>query len=141
MEEIVKNKLKWEDFCKIAGEVNWFCPKKEMIEIALKNSQTYCLKVDGNVIGMARVVSDEAIFYCIRDFAVLPPFQNKGYGTSLFNFVLQDIKNQVKDNSAMIEIQSVKGKEEYYKKFGFITRPSKNGGAGLYLLLSKNNKM
>ena len=85
-----------------------------------------------NVIGMARLLGDGGMAFYLKDFVILPEFQGKGIGKELLDYVQNYIRNQLKDGwQTKLELMSAKGKEEFYKKFGFEERPSKYLGAGM----------
>lgn len=70
----------------------------------------------------------------IHDIMVLPEYQNKKIGTMIMNKLLDKIKELQKENPDMIVyLGASKGKEDFYKKFGFISRKDAGLGEGMIL--------
>jgi GNAT superfamily N-acetyltransferase len=86
---------------------------------------------------MARVISDGAYIAYIADVLVLPEYQGRGIGRELMNRVMLYIKgNAVAGEKVYVNLMAAKGKEGFYKRFGFIERPSEQHGAGMNLWLA-----
>ncbi|WP_253287331.1 hypothetical protein [Clostridium bornimense] len=45
--------------------------------------------------------------------------------------------NSLSDTKTTIGLMAAKGKEEFYKKFGFIERPNDHQGPGMIQIISK----
>lgn len=70
----------------------------------------------------------------IHDIMVLPEYQNKKIGTMIMNKLLDKIKELQKENPDMrVYLGASKGKEDFYKKFGFISRKDAELGEGMIL--------
>lgn len=93
---------------------------------------TFAVVEEENVIGMARLLGDGGMAFYLKDLVVLPEYQGQGIGKELLEHVQSYIKNELEDGwQTSLELMSAKGKEEFYKKFGFEERPSKCRGAGM----------
>jgi len=56
----------------------------------------------------------------------------------MMTMVMDDIKNSLKEGqSVYIGLMASKGKEDFYKCFGFVDRPNDSLGAGMTLWFSK----
>ena len=65
---------------------------------------------------------------------VIPEYQNKHIGTSIIENLLNQIKEYKKINpNIRTYLGAAKGKEHFYEKFGFISRPNEDLGAGMIL--------
>ncbi len=66
-----------------------------------------------------------------------PLEQAKGIGRELMNYAMNYIKSKLKPGwRIMVNLQAAKGKEGFYKKFGFIERPNQDFGPGMHQWLS-----
>ncbi|WP_238903196.1 GNAT family N-acetyltransferase [Clostridium sp. YIM B02506] len=114
------------------GEIN-----ENSLKLGLDNSlYGVCILLNGDVVGTARVVGDNSTCFYIQDVIIHPDHQRKGIGAS----IMEKIMNYIYENAcneAVVGLMSVKGKEEFYKKFGFWTRPTGNYGAGMVQFIEK----
>jgi ribosomal protein S18 acetylase RimI-like enzyme len=70
----------------------------------------------------------------IQDIMVSPDYQSKKIGTEIMNKLLERINVIKLDNPHVrIYLGASKGKEVFYRKFGFITREEANLGSGMIL--------
>ena len=65
---------------------------------------------------------------------VIPEYQGKKIGTGIMNELIKEI-DKYKDVNPNIRtyLGASKGKEGFYEKFGFVSRPNENLGAGMIL--------
>ena len=131
--KILENVLTAADFIKLYESAGWGKKCEDIVQVSLENSNvTFAVIEEENVIGMARLLGDGGMAFYLKDFVILPEFQGKGIGKELLDYVQNYIRNQLKDGwQTKLELMSAKGKEEFYKKFGFEERPSKCLGAGM----------
>ena len=65
---------------------------------------------------------------------VIPEYQGKKIGTGIMNKLLEQIDEYKKVNPDIrTYLGASKGKESFYEKFGFISRPNEELGAGMIL--------
>ena len=129
--EIVDNALTPEIYIDVRKQVNFKYYEYEDVEIALKNSlYTVVVFDDGKPIGIARIVGDGRIVFFIKDVVVIPDYQNQKIGSMLMTKLEQYISETACDD-AYIGLMSTPGQTDFYKKFGFIERPSKEFGPGM----------
>lgn len=122
-----------EEYMEMRRLVGWSeFPLDQAVE-GIKHSAYLCvLRKDKKVIGLARVITDYGYVVYIADVIVRPDFQGQGLGRELMNKVMAFIKGMLKPGyRMMISLMAAEGKEEFYKKFGFITRPDENHGCGM----------
>ena len=63
---------------------------------------------------------------------VVPEYQGRGIGRKLVEACLQKLKNDLKPGyKVKITLNSAKGKEPFYEKFGFKVRPNEDSGPGM----------
>lgn len=124
-----------EDFNYLTNSVGWGTRKNSIIEEALKNTlYSLCVYDDNKLIGYGRIIGDKTIFLYIQDVMVIPEYQNKHIGTSIMENLLAQINEYKKINPDIrTYLGASKGKEPFYEKFGFISRPNEDLGSGMIL--------
>lgn len=115
--------------------VGWGKRKESIIEEALKNTlYSLCVYDNEKLIGYGRIIGDKTIFLYIHSVMVIPEYQGKGIGTGIMNELIKQIDEYKKVNpNIRTYIGASKGKESFYEKFGFVTRPNEDLGAGMIL--------
>ncbi len=119
--EIKKNVLSPEEYHRLFTSVGWEAPSIEQIKAALEHSLCTFSVCDGErVIGMARLLGDSAMTFYIKDLAAEKGYQGRGAGKLLMESIQEYIESQLPEGwKAGVELMSVKGKEEFYKRFAF----------------------
>lgn len=123
------------EFNTLTESVGWGTRKNNIIEEALKNTlYSLCVYDDNNLIGYGRIIGDKTIFLYIQDIMVIPEYQSKKIGTGIMNKLIEKINEYKKINSEIrTYLGASKGKESFYEKFGFVSRPNEELGAGMIL--------
>ena len=133
---IIKENIKnINEFNYLYDMVGWEAYDNNITKQALDNTY-YSLSVYDNdkIIGYGRLIGDTICFMYIHDIMVIPDYQNKKIGTMIMNKLLDKIREIKKENPDMrVYLGASKGKEEFYRKFGFIERKDANLGAGMIL--------
>jgi predicted GNAT family N-acyltransferase len=122
-----------QEYMEMRKLVGWTDFPMEQAEQGLKHSAYICVfRKEGKVIALARVLTDHGYVVYIADVIVHPDFQGQGLGRALMNNVMDYIKSQLKPGyKKMVSLMAAQGKEEFYKKFGFFTRPDETHGCGM----------
>lgn len=69
----------------------------------------------------------------VSDIIVRPDFQGQAFGRMVMNDLMDYIKSVMKPGyKIMVSLKAAKGKEGFYKKFGFIERPNEDFGPGMH---------
>ena len=121
------------EWAEIRSAISWSIETEEDFDIAAKNT-LYAISVfDSNkIIGMGRIVGDNKICFYIQDIVVIPKYQKQGIGTHIMYLILTYISLNASPN-ASIGLFAALNKENFYEKFGFISRPNKEKGCGMYI--------
>ena len=124
-----------EEFNYLTDSVGWGIRKNAIIEEALKNTlYSLCVYDNYKLIGYGRIIGDKTIFLYIQDVMVIPEYQNKHIGTGIIENLLKKVNEYKKINpNIRTYLGASKGTEYFYKKFGFISRPNDDLGAGMIL--------
>ena len=124
-----------EEFNYLTNSVGWGLRKNNIIDEALRNTlYSLCVYDDNKLIGYGRIIGDKTIFLYIQDIMVIPEYQSKHIGTGIMENLLKQINEYKKINpNIRTYLGASKGKEAFYEKFGFISRPNEDLGAGMIL--------
>ena len=134
---IMANKITIDEYLSIRTTVNWKHLSKEQAELALTNSLITVGAYESTVnnkrlVGMGRVVGDGAVICYVQDLIVLPEYQSKGIGSRILETLTEYVESIKKpDTEMMFCLMCAKGREKFYKKHGFIERPTENLGPGM----------
>ena len=131
-----------KEFNYLTNCVNWGIREDSIVEEALKNTlYSLCVYDNDRLIGYGRIIGDKTIFLYIQDVMVIPEYQNKKIGTGIMNNLVEKINEYKKVNPGIrAYLGASKGKENFYKKFGFITRKKANLGEGMILEIDDENE-
>lgn len=123
------------DFNMLTELVDWGRRDNNIVEEALSNTLYSLCVYDGDkLIGYGRIIGDKTIFLYIQDIMVIPEYQGKKIGTGIMNKLIEKINEYKKINPYIrTYLGASKGKESFYEKFGFISRPNEELGAGMIL--------
>lgn len=124
-----------DEFNYLTNSVGWGIREKNIIEEALKNTlYSLCVYDNNKLIGYGRIIGDKTIFLYIQDIMVIPEYQSKHIGTGIMNNLLNQINQYKKINPDIrTYLGASRGKESFYEKFGFISRPNEELGSGMIL--------
>lgn len=138
---LYENKLTAKDFCDLQEAVGFGRPNLSQIKTALENSiYIVSAEVDGKIVGMGRLVGDYARIFYIQDVFISPNYQRQGIGTAIMKKLLSYIKDlNLVDCNIMVGLMSAKGKEDFYKRFGFKVRPNDFQGCGMMMNIEKHH--
>ncbi len=130
----ITNCITPEEYLDMRLSVGWSIFPKEQAAEGIKNSvYICCIRSEDKPIAMARVIWDHGYTVFISDVIVKPEYQKQGLGRLIMEKIMDYIYNQLKPGYRfMVCLMAAKGKEEFYKKFGFIDRPNENFGCGMH---------
>ena len=113
-----------EEFNYLFDEVGWGAHDYEVSEQALNNN-VYSVSVYDNdkIIGYGRIIGDGIIYLYIHDIMVHPNYQGQGIGKQIMK----------KNPYLRAYLGASLGKEDFYKKCGFITREEAGLGSAMIL--------
>ena len=133
MIELVEDKLDIDTYLELRQSVNFRKLTRDQAKKGLSNSMyTLVAFKDGKAVGMGRIVGDGAIICYVQDLIIRPEVQGEGIGglilETLKKFVIQE---GYEGTTMMFDLMCAKGREEFYKKHGFIARPTEDLGPGM----------
>ena len=100
------------------------------------NNNVYSVSVYNNdkIIGYGRIIGDGIIYLYIHDTMVHPNYQGQGIGKQIMEKLVSKINEIKKENPYLrAYLGASLGKEEFYKKCGFITREEAGLGPAMIL--------
>ena len=134
------SKIDIEEYNELRQSVDFITIRPNRAKTALNNALYTIIARDGDKpVGMTRVVGDGGYVYFICDVIVRPEYQSNGLGRRLIETTLAWLEDQVVgDETIMVNLMSAMGKEKFYEKLGFNTRPFGNHGSGMSRWISKD---
>lgn len=136
MIEIKENINNAEEFNYLYDKVQWGAYDIETTKKLLKYTLYSVSVYDNNkIIGYGRLIGDGIVFIFIRDVMVVHEYQSKSIGTNIMNKLLKKVKEIKQENPyARVYLGALKGKEDFYRKFGFISRNEAGLGEEMILM-------
>ena len=132
---IEKRKIKVEEYQAMRNTTGWDMLDEQSVSHGLGNDLFSVLAFDNNeLIGIARVVGDGAIYFYVQDVIVIPEHQSKGIGKMLMSEVEAFLEEKTNNNS-FIGLMAAEGVKEFYYKYGYSERPESR--PGMYKMIKK----
>ncbi|MEJ1240478.1 GNAT family N-acetyltransferase [Chryseolinea sp. T2] len=126
-----------EEYISLRRSVEWPLFDEGAVSKALDNTlfSAVAMNEKGEAIGMGRVIGDDVVYFHIQDVIVRPEYQGQRVGNALMTALLKYVDGKSMANSN-IGLMCSKGREPFYKEFGFIERPSAKFGSGMIKVVS-----
>ena len=133
MDITITNTISPEEYLGLRQAVGWSVFPLEQAESGLQNSHVICFRDKEKAIALGRVIWDHGYSILISDVIVAPEYQGKGLGRKLMEEIMAYIRSLLKPGyRIMISLMAAENKQGFYKKFGFIERPSDLFGPGMH---------
>lgn len=133
MVQLVEDQLDIDTYMELREAVHFQKLSRDQARRGLDNSlYTLVAYKDGKAVGMGRIVGDGAIICYVQDLIIRPEVQGEGIG----GLILESLKSFVTNTgfegtTMMFDLMCAKGREPFYKKHGFIARPTDDLGPGM----------
>jgi len=136
------NKISIDDYLALRKSADFKALSARQAKAALENCAYLTVARDGEkAVGYTRLIFDNAYFAVLTEVSVLPDYQGHGIGGRMLEDTLDFAKSLIKNGEyLMILLLSARGKEGFYKKFGFEERPDDEYGSGMSLWIKTNIK-
>lgn len=131
--EYKENTLTVEDFQELRTAVGWFKAHPVLAERSINGTlYSVCAYAGRKTVGMASVIGDGGMTLYVQDVIVHPGYQGQGIGKKLMVFIMNYISSSAPVGSVLqVSLMASKGKEAFYERFGFVSRPNEKQGAGM----------
>lgn len=132
-----KNELSVEDYNSLREAVGWGMLVPEQAKAGLEHScRVIGCRHENRIAGGARILWDGGYIAYLADVMVMPGYQGCGIGTEMVKKLLAYMKTRLQEGwKIKVVILAAKGKEPFYEKFGFNSRPNEEEGSGMNLWL------
>ena len=122
-----------EEYLELRRLVGWMEFPVEEARNCVENAyMVLCVRDDEKAVGVVRLLWDGGYVAFLSDVIVDPAYQLQGIGRKLVEAVIKRIKDDMKPGyKVKLNLNSAKGKEPFYAKFGFKERPNEEAGAGM----------
>lgn len=133
------NTLSAEDFNRLRNAVGWGQISARQAKSGLAHTEFLVAAMDGDrTVGCARIVGDGGYVAYICDVIVRPEYQDLGIGKAMIGRLLEFLRlNLEPGDRVMVLLMAAKGRESFYRQFGFLDRPDGTGGAGMVQWMEK----
>ena len=122
-----------EEYMQLRHDVGWVEFPLEQAKARIDNAYyVLCVREGDRAIGVARLLWDGGYIAFLSDVIVDSDYQGQGIGRKLVESCIIKLKKDMKPGyKVKITLNSAKGKEAFYEKFGFKVRPNDDAGAGM----------
>ena len=119
------------EYIALRSKVGWDSIELSIAQNSLNSSLfNTTVRLDGQLIGMARVVGDGFMYFYIQDVIVDPAYHGLGIGHMLMARVEAYLASAC-TKGATVGLLAAKGKEPFYRRYGFIERDGAELGKGM----------
>ena len=133
MDITITNSISAEEYLGLRQAVGWSVFPLEQAESGLQNSHVICFRDKEKAVALGRVIWDHGYSVLISDVIVSPEYQGQGLGRKLMEAIMSYLRSLLKPGyRIMISLMAAENKQGFYKKFGFIERPSELFGPGMH---------
>lgn len=122
-----------EEFLALRKMVGWMEFPLEEAEACVNNAYlVVCARDEGKAIGISRLMWDGGYMAFLSDVIVDPEYQGQGIGRKLVEACIEKLKSDLKPGfKVKMTLNSARGKEPFYEKFGFKARPNEDAGPAM----------
>lgn len=144
MNIVYKNTIETSEYRMLRELVGWTKLCEEQAQNCIHNSVVFtaydtdtCVNGKNQIVGMTRLFGDGGYTWYVADVIVYPDYRGKGFGKKFVQSALDYIKAQIKTGwEVKIILIAAKGKQGFYKQFGFVERLEENDlGPGMQLVM------
>ena len=131
----IENKINLDEYKKLIDDAGWKILSDKQHQGALDNSMYISVvKINNNVIGIARLVGDNNVHGLLCDVVVKEEYRNNGYGEILVKDIMRKVKENLEENEQfLIELCPSNGRRNFYKRCGFKWKPENMDGMYLWI--------
>ena len=122
-----------EEYMSLRKKVGWVEFPLEEAQACIDNAYLIrCVRDGEKAIGVVRLLWDGGYIAFLSDVIVDPEYQGQGIGRTLVETCISRLKADMKPGyKVKLTLNSAKGKEPFYEKFGFRERPNEDSGPAM----------
>lgn len=122
-----------EEYMDLRRVVGWVEFPLEEAKACIDNAyMVRCVRDDDRAIGVVRLLWDGGYIAFLSDVIVSPEYQGQGIGRTLVQTCIDKLRADMKPGyKVKLTLNSAKGKELFYEKFGFRVRPNEDAGPAM----------
>jgi GNAT superfamily N-acetyltransferase len=122
-----------EGYNRLRRDAGWPEMDPTVAATSLAHSCFAVCAYDGpDLVGTGRVVGDLGLCFYIQDVIVVRTHQGKGVGDAIMRRLMKFVSEHAVENT-YVGLMSAVGKETFYQRYGFTSRPTEALGAGMTL--------
>ncbi|SCY71834.1 Acetyltransferase (GNAT) domain-containing protein [Lachnospiraceae bacterium XBB2008] len=127
------NDITAEEYMDLRKHVGWTEFPLEEARACIDNAYMVLgVRDDEKAIGVVRLLWDGGYIAYLSDVIVAEGYRGQGIGRTLVQACIDSLKKDLKPGyKVKMNLNSAKGKEGFYEKFGFRQRPNEDAGAGM----------
>ena len=136
---LISNHMGIDTYLELRKAVGFKPLSRTQAKKALEHSlYIVCAYMDAQIVGMGRLVGDGAVICYIQDLMIHPDFQHYGIGSVLIEDIIRYVEGLCEEGTEiMLDLMCAVGREPFYQKHGFISRPNENLGPGMIRYIRK----
>lgn len=136
---LISNHMGIDTYLELRKAVGFKPLSRTQAKKALEHSlYIVCAYMDAQIVGMGRIVGDGAVICYIQDLMIHPDFQHYGIGSVLIEDLIRYVEGLCEEGTEiMLDLMCAVGREPFYQKHGFISRPNENLGPGMIRYIRK----
>lgn len=125
-----------EDYIRLRASCGWGEASPDVAALVLASSVLAVTARDarGHVVGFGRATGDP-LYLLITDVIVVPSLRGRSLGDTLMRRLVERLKHDHPE--ATIMLMCAKGREAFYERLGFESRPSEGFGPGMHMMPGK----
>ena len=127
------NSITAVEYNNLRNQAGWKPYSLQQMQKAIESSSYIVAAViNGETVAAARLISDNACYGIIADVVVSSKCRGLGVGRSLVLNIIDHIETSLENGEEYrLNVMAYKGKDGFYEKLGFVSRPNEELGAGL----------
>ena len=136
---IVSNNVGVDTYLELRKAVNFKPLSRTQAKKALDNSlYIVCAYIDAKIVGMGRLVGGGAVICYIQDLMIHPDYQHYGIGSAIIEDLIKYVEDLCEEGTEiMLDLMCAVGREPFYHKHEFISRPTDKLGPGMIRYIRK----
>jgi len=120
------------EYVDLRARVGWGSIDQDTARTTIERAVfTVSLRYEGRLVGLARVMGDDVLYFFLADLIVDPAFRGERLGERLMQAVTSHFVACAKPG-ASITLLPLKGSESFYERFGYVRCPDGPFGTGMH---------